>query len=203
MVWCWCVAVLFDPPQIDNDAGLARGRATAPYLIACFNGPLKRIPGWKCHQSKSSWLQMCRPCQSGRIKAALQKRRCRQTAVERKNRYPRCYTLYSPQRCRLPWRIDYSSGESDDLSRSHRTTPGGTLPGTGCAVTNGPTTDDERGVVGSPQLGAAGAVHFPISSCRSPPASGIYLAYSVPVFRPISGCRTLVWHAKNTCAICN
>lgn len=83
------------------------------------------------------------PCLSIRShKGSTAKRRWGQTAVERKNRYPRCYTLYSPQRGRLSWRIDYSSGESDDLSRSHRTTLGGTLPGTGCAVTNRPTADE-------------------------------------------------------------
>lgn len=143
---CWGVAVLFDPPQIDNDAGLAQGRATAPYLIACFNGPLGRTLVWKCHQSK---FELVADVPSLSIRSH-KRQHCKKKMetkqpTRRKNRYPRCYTLYSPQRCRLPWRIDYSSGESDDLSRSNRTTRGGTLPGTGCAVTNGasgPTTDE-------------------------------------------------------------
>lgn len=101
---------------------------------------------WKCHQSK---FELVADVPSLSIRSH-KRQHCKKKMetkqpTRRKNRDPRCYTLYSLQRCRLPWRIDYSSGESDDLSRSNRTTRGGTLPGTGCAVTNGasgPTTDD-------------------------------------------------------------
>ena len=177
----WCVAVLFDPPQIDNDAGLAQGRATALYLIVCIKGPLGRIPAWIGEMSPVKVGRVADvPSLPGRIKAALQKEDGDKHAVERKSRYPRCYTLYSTQRCRLPWRIDYSSGESDDLSRSNRTTHGGTLPGTGCAVTN-----NRRGVA-TTGLGRGSAFLELEVSLPCQRREFTKLAYSVPV-EPSSG----------------
>ena len=149
----WCVAVLFDPPQIDNDAGLAQGRATALYLIVCIKGPLGRIPAWIGEMSPVKVGRVADvPSLPGRIKAALQKEDGdKQPSRERAG-------TRGATRFILPSAVGFLGGlitrRENRMICQDQIEPHTEAPCPEQAALQ-PTTDE-----GSPQLGSAGAVHF-------------------------------------------